>query len=189
MAQTQPIRNKAHIAQLINYYRNHGQTRNYVLTVICLHTALRISDILRLTCDQVYDFAKNRPRKSITITEAKTGKTKTIALHKNITKALRTYYHKAQPNAPLILNPQTKKAITRIHAYRILRAAAEALGLPHRVSCHSLRKTFGYHAWKRGISPVIIMEIFNHSSFAITRRYLGVAQEDINAVYVRALYA
>jgi hypothetical protein len=29
------------------------------------------------------------------------------------------------------------------------------------------------------------MDIYNHSSFAVTRRYLGVAQEDRNGVYLK----
>jgi len=145
--------------------------------------------VLRLSCDDVYDFAKNRPKKSITLTEGKTKKTKTIALHKNIISALKTYYQMAKPGAPLILNTQTGKAITRIHAYRLLRAAANALGFDQRVSCHSLRKTFGYHAWKKGVSPAIIMEIFNHNSMAVTRRYLGVTQDEINIVYIQLAFA
>ncbi|GHV44323.1 hypothetical protein FACS1894204_01270 [Synergistales bacterium] len=76
-------------------------------------------------------------------------------------------------------------AISRVQAYRIVRAAAEALGFRFRVSCHSLRKTFGYFAWKFGISPAVIMEIYNHSSFAVTRRYLGVTQEDKDEVYLK----
>ena len=183
MKTTEPIRNKHQVRQFINYYYQTGQIRNYVLATLCIHTALRISDILSLTCNQVYDFKVKRPRKSITITEKKTGKTKTIALHKNIIVALQRYYNQAAPGAPLILNPQTGKAITRVQAYRLLRAAAEAIDIGQRVSCHSLRKTFGYHAWKGGVSPAVIMEIYNHSSLAVTRRYLGVSQDDMNAVY------
>jgi hypothetical protein len=47
------------------------------------------------------------------------------------------------------------KAISRVQAYRIIVAAAEALAFASKVSCHSLRKTFGYHAWKNGISPAV----------------------------------
>jgi len=183
MNTTEPIRNKHQVRQFINHFYHTGHTRNYVLATLCVHTALRIGDILSLTCNQVYDFKTNRPRHSITICEKKTGKTKIIALHKNIIIALKRYYNQATPGAPLIANPQTGKAITRVQAYRLLRSAAETIRLRQRVSCHSLRKTFGYHAWKGGISPAVIMEIYNHSSLAVTRRYLGVSQDDINAVY------
>ncbi|MCL2086239.1 MAG: tyrosine-type recombinase/integrase [Oscillospiraceae bacterium] len=80
-------------------------------------------------------------------------------------------------------NKRTGKATSRVQAYRIIRAAAEALAFESRVSSHSLRKTFGYHAWKNGTYPTIIMDIYNHSSLAITQRYLGITQDDKNAVY------
>jgi site-specific recombinase XerD len=75
------------------------------------------------------------------------------------------------------------KSISRVQAYRVIRTGAEALGFDARVSCHSLRKTFGYHAWKHGISPAVIMKVYNHSSLAVTQCYLGITQDDINDCY------
>jgi len=185
MATTEPIRNKKQVRQLAEYYRNRGQLRNYVLVALGVHTALRISDLLRLRWDDVYDFQNRRMRESVTIIEKKTKKAKTFALNKDAVRALTLFaMQSAQQGALLIENPQTKKAISRIQAYRLIRAAAESLQLAYRVSCHSLRKTFGYHAWKSGVSPVVIMEIYNHSSLNVTRRYLGVNQDDKNAVYM-----
>jgi len=185
MATTQPIRNKKQVRELANYYLQLGQIRNYVLVVLGVHTALRISDLLRLRWDDVYDFNNRRMRKSVTIIEKKTSKEKTFALNKDAIRALSLFaMQSAKQEAFLIENPQTKKSISRIQAYRIIRAAAESLKLQTRVSCHSLRKTFGYHAWKNGVSPAVIMEIYNHSSLKVTRRYLGVTQDDKNAVYM-----
>ena len=184
MKTTEPIRDKHQAQRLLMYYRNKGELRNYLLIALCLHTALRISDVLRLTTSDVYDFQKHRIHRSITIKEKKTGKSKTIALHKNIITALSVCFPSAKPGQALIRNKRTNKALSRIQAYRIIRTAAEALDFTDRVSCHSLRKTFGYLAWRSGISPAVLMEIFNHSSLAVTRRYLGVTQDDQNAVYL-----
>ena len=184
MAMTEPIRNKHHVNQLIKYYYNKGDMRNYLLIILCIHTALRISDVLRLTSDDVYDFKNRRVRRSITITEKKTGKSKTIALHKNVVTALSFCFPSAKPGMPLIQNKRTDKPISRIQAYRIIRTAAESLNFSYRVSCHSLRKTFGYHAWKSGVFPAVIMEIYNHTSLNTTKRYLGVSQDDKNSVYI-----
>ena len=162
-----------------------GELRNHVLVILGVHTALRISDLLRLRWEDVYDFENNRVRVSICVTEKKTRKAKVIALNKKAVCALLMYAAGiAQKGRFLMENPYTGKAISRIQAYRLIRAAAEALAFQNRVSCHSLRKTFGYHAWKNGVSPAVIMEIYNHSNLAVTRCYLGVTQDDKNAVYL-----
>jgi site-specific recombinase XerD len=189
MAQTEPIRDPKQVQSLLAYYKGRNETRNQVLVTITLHTALRISDILKLNCNDVYNFATRKVRKKIMLTESKTGKNKIVALHSNIRKALNSYLPQARPNVPLILNSNTGKSISRVHAYRIIATAANAVGITQNVSPHSLRKTFGYHAWKDGISPAVIMEIYNHSSLAVTRRYLGVAQSDMNKVYTTLNFA
>jgi len=185
MATTQPIRNKNQVRQLATYYLNRGEIRNHVLIILGVNTALRISDLLRLTWDNVYNFEKGRVRSSITLVEMKTQKEKTIALNHSAISALTLLASGcAGQGRFLIENPRTGRAISRIQAYRLIRAAAEALEFQERVSCHSLRKTLGYHAWKKGVSLAIIMEIYNHSSLAVTRRYLGVTQDDKDAVYL-----
>ena len=190
MATTQPIRNKQQVREIATYYLKQGQLRNHVLIVLGLHTALRISDLLRLTWDDVYDFNRDRVRTSIEIVEKKTKKSKIIALNSKVISALTLYAKQAAKGGrAIILNSRTGKAISRIQAYRLIRAAGEALALQERVACHSLRKTFGYHAWKSGVSPAVIMEIYNHSNLAVTRRYLGVTQDDKNKVYLGLDYS
>ena len=84
------------------------------------------------------------------------------------------------------LFPSPRKAdspLSRYQAYRIVRKAAEAVGIEDVIRCHSLRKTFGYHAWKMGTPPALLMEIYNHSSFQITKHYLGIEQDDKDAVF------
>ena len=184
MAITEPIRNKQHIRALTGYYLQRGQLRNHALIVLGIHTALRIGDLLRLRWEDVYDFGQHSVRPALRLTERKTGKTKVVALNQAAAKALALLAAERSPppEAFLMENRLTARAISRVQAYRIIRAAAEILRLG-RVSCHSLRKTFGYHAWKYGVSLAVIMAIFNHSSLAVTRRYLGITQDDQNRAY------
>ncbi|MDR0857767.1 MAG: tyrosine-type recombinase/integrase [Oscillospiraceae bacterium] len=184
MAATSPIRSKQQVRALAEYYIKRKQPRNHVLIVLGVHTALRVSDLLRLTWEDVYDTKRSRVRKSVSIAESKTGKRKTFTLNSRVVTALKHLYNsvKPEPGGFLFENPRTGRAIGRVQAFRIIRDASESLDLG-RVSCHSLRKTFGYHAWKSGVSPAVIMEIYNHSSFDITRRYLGVTQDDKDDVY------
>ena len=184
MKTTEPIRNREQVTQMLMYYFKLGQMRNYLLIALCLHTALRISDVLKLKTDDVYDFKNHRIRKSISLIEKKTGKSKTIALHKSIQAALSLCFPGVAADTPLIRNKSTNKAISRIQAYRLIRAASESLSFARHVSCHSLRKTFGYHAWKSGVPLVVIMDIYNHSSPAVTKRYLGVSQDDKDSAYL-----
>ena len=37
--------------------------------------------------------------------------------------------------------------------------------------------------WKQGVPPVLLMEIYHHSSFDITKRYLGIEQDDRDEVF------
>ena len=55
-------------------------------------------------------------------------------------------------------------------------------------SCHSFRKTFGRQVYTMNgdnaeLALVKLMELFNHSSVAITKRYLGLRQEEILETY------
>jgi len=183
MATTEPIRNPTHVHALLSHFKKNGQQRNYVLATLGIYTALRISDILNLRISDVFDLKTRKVKNEISITEIKTSKRKKLALHKKIKSALKLFLSNATVDAPLIINERTGKAISRVQAHRIISYAAVEVQIPYKVSCHSLRKTFGYFAWKNGTFPVILMAIFNHSSFRITTRYLGIQQDDQNAVY------
>jgi len=185
MTATEPIRDKKQLRELAGYWLNKGNLRNYVLIVLGVCTALRISDLLRLTWDDVYDREHSKFRSHITITERKTGKVKVIALNSQAIKALQMYLLNRQGAFIFQTNRKADKPISRIQAWRIIKQAADAIKIAGCIACHSLRKTFGYFAWKSGVLPVMLMDIYNHSSFEITRRYLGISQDDRDNVYLK----
>ncbi|MDR1615766.1 MAG: tyrosine-type recombinase/integrase [Syntrophomonadaceae bacterium] len=184
MAATEPIRDKKQLHQLASYWLKKGNFRNYALIVLGVCTALRISDLLRLTWNDVYDRKRGEFRSHVTVIEHKTGKRKTIALNRHAVRALRMYFPHRQGINIFANNRKGGASISRVQAWRIIHAAAEAIGAAGRIACHSLRKTFGYHAWRAGVLPVMLMDIYNHSSFEITRRYLGISQDDRDKIYL-----
>ena len=47
-------------------------------------------------------------------------------------------------------------------------------------------KVLSYHAWNKGGADML-MDIFNHTSFEVTKRYLGTTQDDRDKVYLSLL--
>ena len=68
------------------------------------------------------------------------------------------------------------KPLSRQSAYLILRIAADECGL-ESVGTHTMRKTFGYHFYNKYKDIVMLMELFNHASPAITKKYIGIKQD------------
>lgn len=192
MNTAQPIRNKEDLAHIKEYYKVvRPNSRNYLLIIIGLNTALRVSDIIRLRWDDVCDPQTGRCREHIALLEQKTGKTSVILLNKVVKSALQEYRQSLSGHTIPVLPQdylfgsygQGDTHISRIQAFRIIRRAAEACGIEGVISCHSLRKTFGYHAWRQGVPPVMLMNIYNHSSFRVTMRYLGIEQDDRDKIF------
>mgnify|MGYP000251375330 FL=1 len=186
MGTTQPIRNKKTLENFRNYYKKEeNKPRNYALIVFGLNSALRISDILKLKWKDVCN--STGYLEHIIVTEKKTGKKNVLALNRATKEAL-DYYRKTIETIDsehYIFSSQKVKdeSITRSQAFRIIQKAAQKCGMKEPVSCHSLRKTFGYYAWKNGTPPALLMSIYNHSSYEITKRYLGIEQLDKDEVY------
>ena len=167
--------------------------RNFLLIICGLNTALRISDILKLRWKDVYNENLLSFKSHIDVKEQKTGKKTTVFINNNLKEALASFLKDiiakkgklcdVMEQFIFIGQKSTDKPISRIQAFRIISEAAEKCLLSHKVSCHSLRKTFGYHAWKKGVSPALLTSIYNHSSYKITTRYLGIEQDDRDEVF------
>ena len=191
MNTAEPIRNKEDLAHIKDYYKiTRPNTRNYLFIIIGLNTALRVSDIIQMKWQDVFDFYTDSVKNHITLMEQKTGKTSVIFLNNSVKQAIQNYKQTFINDVPALAGNylfgsygQGNTHISRVQAFRIVKQAAQACGIEGVISCHSLRKTFGYYAWKQGVQPVMLMNIFNHSSFRITQRYLGIAQDDRDRIF------
>lgn len=194
MKTTQPVRDIVELKKIKRYYREvKPNKRNFLLIICGLNTALRISDILKLRWKDVYNENLLSFKSHIDVKEQKTGKKTTVFINNNLKEALASFLKDIIAKKGKLCNvmeqfifigqKSTDKPISRIQAFRIISEAAKKCLLSHKVSCHSLRKTFGYHAWKKGVSPALLTSIYNHSSYKITTRYLGIDQDDRDEVF------
>jgi integrase len=166
----QPIRELSKIKAMKNTLRKSGE-RNYMLFCIGINTGLRISDILDLRVSDV------REQTHIHITEKKTGKDKKFKINNALKDDLEEFVCDMNDREYLFQSHKgTNKPITRVQAYRILSDAARDIGLSE-IGTHTLRKTFGYHFYKKYNDVALLQELFNHSAPSVTLRYIGINQD------------
>ncbi|MBP3611225.1 MAG: tyrosine-type recombinase/integrase [Lachnospiraceae bacterium] len=191
MAKTQPMKETNQISALKQYFYEREEIRNYALVVIGLNTSLRISDVLQLRWQDVFNYQKKTYRHHIIVIEKKTQKENIVAINTAIIdalKALKKIEKNPKPEHYLFTSRKgDNQPITRQHAHAIIKKASEILGFEDNISCHSLRKTFGYQAWKQGVQPALLMSIYNHSSYEITKRYLGISQDERDQVFLNIM--
>lgn len=170
----EPIRDKEKIENIHNelYETN---PRNGLLFMFGIYTGLRISDILKFKVKDVKGISYN-------IREQKTNKQKTYEWNPYLKREIKQYILDKNDDEYLFKSRQANnKAITRQRAYQIIKKACNNNGV-YNVGTHTLRKTFGYHTYKKTKDIALIMDIFNHSEESITLRYIGINQEKGNEV-------
>lgn len=170
---------------LIRKLAKDGNYKMSLLIAIGCFTGLRISDILALRWNQILNVDE------FTVIEKKTGKQRTLRLNPQLQKHIQECYEQIKPigvKAPILVSQ--KGTIYTIQAInRILKDIKKRYKLKIKnFSCHSLRKTFGRQVYNMNsenseLALVKLMELFNHSSVAITKRYLGLRQEEILETY------
>ncbi|SDM44124.1 Phage integrase family protein [Dendrosporobacter quercicolus] len=162
--------------------KNHLKERNirdYLLFVLGINSGLRISDLLLLTIEDVN--GKDR----LTIREKKTGKLKDFPLSDTCKKAIREYLDFGNTSSGwLFRSKKGDRPISRIQAYRIINGAARIIGMQEAIGTHTLRKTFGYWAYKGGVDIIKIQKLLNHSAPSVTLSYIGITKDELDDVYV-----
>jgi len=149
------------------------------------YTGLRISDLLNLRWEQLLD------KEVLIVKEVKTGKLRRIKLNTELLTLVHRLFNKLgiqDVSEYLFLNRKTCKVFSRQYINRKLKVFRFKYRLNiNNFSTHTLRKTFGRHIWENsGYSEkaiTLLSDIFNHSSYRITRRYLGINDDDIDGVY------
>lgn len=150
--------------------------RDLLIFTLGINSGLRISDILALNVEDV------RNKTHINIIEKKTGKTKKFPLNPHLKILIDEFITGRKDFEPLFLT-KSRRRLDRTQCYRIINRVCQMADINYKVGTHTLRKTFGYHHYKKFKDVVILQKIFNHSTPEITLRYIGINQDIIDKSY------
>lgn len=177
MNDTQPIRDKQLIAD-IKHHLYAKRERDGLLFDLLINTGLRIGDALALKRRHVMGA-------ELAIIEQKTGKRKINVSLKGLRPAIDSYIDNGNRE---VVDPdgylfESNKGgpLSRVQAFRILDQAGKEFGV--NLSPHALRKTFGYWTYQETKDLATLQLIFNHSSPSVTKRYIGISQDEANTVF------
>jgi integrase len=188
----EPIRDRKKIAQIKNLLRGQKRFRDLLLFAVGINTALRISDLLQLQVNHFLD-EQGRINQRFWIKERKRGKRHEIVINTSIQEVLDEYLSafpdiKETKDNFVFFSSTThdySNPIKRGQAWKFITSICREAGLSGNFGTHSLRKTWGYHARMSGVDLALIMHKLNHESIAYTKRYLGITDDELQAVAQR----
>lgn len=181
-----PIRDEDDLRNCIYYFKKKRDLadsdnkkrlydRNYMLFFIGINTALRFSDLRRLTVNKVkmnYIYQRDK----------KTRKENKITLHNEVYIEVLNYIKRNKLSDEDYLFPSQKglnKPITRVQGYEIMQQIKKGCKIPYNIGTHTLRKTYGYWFYKSTGDVVALQSILNHSTPAQTLIYIGMQQKEV----------
>jgi integrase len=180
----EPIRRKKDIAKIKALLAS--SPRDLALFTLGINVGLRGSDLLSLTWEMVLT-PEDRICSVLEVSEQKTGNRRRIALGDSARKALQAWLAEVGEDASGPIFPSRKggepMTIQRLH--QLVNDWCRQAGLRGHYGSHTLRKTYGYFLYQSGTSLPLLMQIFGHSSQAITLRYIGVQQDEIDEANLR----
>lgn len=157
-----------------------------LLISIGVFTGLRISDLLTLKYSDLLN------SETFYIKEKKTQKQRSIKVNKDLKDIVSRIVQKSKVNDLeqfIFINKYGTKSIDKSYVNVKLKEIIKIyrIRLEGNVSTHTFRKTLGRRVMEvnnySNESLILLMDLFGHSSMSITKRYLGIREQEIHNVY------
>lgn len=171
---------------LVSKLERDGEYKFCLLIAIGVFTGLRIGDLLQLRFSQFED------TDILTVTETKTRKVRRIKINRDLHDIIDRVKLKMKVNDSskfIFCNKYGDKPIDPSYANVKLKHIVRKYGIhiEGNISTHMFRKTLGNRVLRlnnfSNESVILLMELFSHSSPMVTRRYLGLREQEILDVY------
>ena len=153
------------------FLTSRGNNRIATALVLEANLGIRISDIIQL---KLNDIVKDGDRYRLNIIEQKTQKERNFTVPIEIYQYISQYCIDNGIKSNEIIFPLTKRAI-RKH----LKLVCDYLGY-EGIGTHSFRKMFSQNIYVNNNYDIrLVQELLQHSSVAITQRYLGISSKQV----------
>ena len=171
---------------LIGKLERDSEFKFCLLIAIGVFTGLRISELLQLRFSQFENI------EILTVQEKKTKKTRRIKINpdlKQIVERVKSRMGVTDTNQYIFLNKYGTKPIDKSYVNVKLKELLKQydIVLEGNASSHLFRKTLGNRVLRinnfSNEAVILLMELFGHSSPAITKKYLGIREKEIHDVY------
>lgn len=188
--EVEPVREFNDVKRMYHWLKDNVSRRDAECWLIGCNIALRAGDLLQLRFDQF-----EQGQETVVIREQKSGFRKEIPIVPEIKEAvirLREYYSSIKPYKTKDFEPAYLFQSTSRRAYHLCqpvciqwlsmcyKKAAAALELGYNLNTHSMRKTWGYHAYNNGADISYIQALLNHREQYTTLRYIGVTRDSVS---------
>lgn len=181
----EPIKSIDDIKAIKRLLKQHSQ-RDLLFFVFGINTGLKVTDLLYLKVGDISDGNVINEFLIVEDTHNEESQTKAFYINSSVRKELKKYLslHDFSQCDYLFKSKKNNNPITRQQAYRIINQVAKEVGINGKIGTHTLRKTFGYHAYRKGIAISVIMKILNHHSATETLHYIGIDHKNDHFIKV-----
>ena len=174
--------------RLIDRLFKDSRYRDALLFAAGFYLGLRVSDLRQLRWSNLFS-------EEFTLREKKTGKERTLRVNdalRNFAEACWKKLGRPAEDAYIFVPKNGTKPISRQAVDLMMKTVRVKYQVKSAkvFSSHTMRKTFGRRVWLqecekgRGEQALILLcDVFRHSSVAVTKRYLGIRQDEILSVY------
>ncbi|MBD2156213.1 tyrosine-type recombinase/integrase [Leptolyngbya sp. FACHB-16] len=171
------ILNKSQVAKML---REESNPRNAALLKLMYATGARVSEVCGLTWE---DFQERDDCSVQVRILGKGNKQRVVLVPEPVWDEVRRLKGDRSVGSPVFVGKQGK-SLDRTTAHKILKAAAERVGLNSKVSCHWLRHAHAQHSLAGGAPLPLVRDSLGHSSIAVTNVYLESSPEDSSSKYL-----
>jgi len=154
------------------------QLRNRAIIYVLVDSGIRATELCELKLDDI---------SSVTLkVHGKGDREREVPLSDRSWRAMMDYLHSRDHADDHALFVSARgRALTRSGLYQVLRKLGESVGV-ERAYPHRMRHTFAINYLRNGGDVYTLMKILGHSSMEMTKKYLAIANADIEVAHRRA---